>query len=73
MILKNEELVEQIKQGLLKEGEVKITNLGFFRISKTKERSGRNPKTGEPITISARTKVKFKPAKTLTQYFNGNN
>lgn len=33
--------------------EVRLTGFGTFRVSDTKERTGRNPRTGEPLNISA--------------------
>jgi DNA-binding protein HU-beta len=42
---------------------LKIPHLGTFRLRQLKARTGRNPHTGEAITIPARTKVGFTPAK----------
>jgi DNA-binding protein HU-beta len=50
----------------LKRGEkVVITGFGTFSIRKRAERPGRNPKTGEKITIAARKAPGFTPGKTL--------
>ena len=50
----------------LKRGEkVVITGFGTFSVRKRAERPGRNPKTGEKITISARKAPGFTPGKTL--------
>ena len=50
----------------LKRGEkVVITGFGTFSIRKRAERPGRNPKTGERITVAARTAPGFTPGKTL--------
>lgn len=50
----------------LKRGEkVVITGFGTFSIRKRAERPGRNPKTGEKITIQARKAPGFTPGKTL--------
>ncbi len=50
----------------LKRGEkVVITGFGTFSIRSRAERVGRNPKTGEKITISARKAPGFTPGKTL--------
>ena len=50
----------------VKAGE-KITLIGFGSFSQrtTKERQGRNPRTGESITIPARTSMHFKVSKSL--------
>lgn len=50
----------------LKRGEkVVITGFGTFSIRKRAERIGRNPKTGDKITIIARKAPGFTPGKTL--------
>ena len=50
----------------LKRGEkVVITGFGTFSIRKRAARPGRNPKTGEKITIEARKAPSFTPGKTL--------
>lgn len=50
----------------LKRGEkVVITGFGTFSIRKRATRPGRNPKTGEKITIGARKAPGFTPGKTL--------
>ena len=50
----------------LKRGEkVVITGFGTFSVRKRAERPGRNPKTGEKITIAARKAPGFTPGKTL--------
>ena len=48
--------------GALKKGE-KIVLIGFgtFSVAKRKARKGRNPQTGQEITIKAKKVVKFKP------------
>lgn len=50
----------------LKRGEkVVITGFGTFSIRKRASRPGRNPKTGERITLEARKAPGFTPGKTL--------
>src|SRR5579859_3066439 len=50
----------------LKRGEkVVITGFGTFSIRKRASRPGRNPKTGERITLAARKAPGFTPGKTL--------
>lgn len=50
----------------LKRGEkVVLTGFGTFSIRKRVERVGRNPKTGEKITLTARKAPGFTPGKTL--------
>jgi DNA-binding protein HU-beta len=50
----------------LKRGErVTISGFGTFTSAKRKARVGRNPQTGEPIHIAARTVARFTPGKEL--------
>ena len=53
------DLVDQIfdlmKETLGRGENIKISGFGNFVMRDKKERQGRNPQTGEPITISART------------------
>ena len=46
-------------------GEVAITGFGSFKASARGERTGRNPRTGEPLTIAASKTVNFGPVSTL--------
>jgi nucleoid DNA-binding protein len=52
---------DTIKQG----GEVPLKGLGKFKVQHRKARTGRNPLTGEPIDIPAKTVVKFTLARSL--------
>lgn len=45
--------------------KVAITGFGTFEVVKRAERQGRNPSTGEVITIAASKSPKFKSAKAL--------
>ncbi len=56
-----------IKESLASGETVKITGFGNFVVRDKKARTGRNPQTGAPITISARRVVAFKAAVPLRQ------
>ena len=58
----NNELLTKI---LKKEKKAKLDGLGIFRVKQSKARMGRNPATGEPIKIKAKTRVRFTVAKAL--------
>ncbi len=45
--------------------EVSLPGFGKFSSKVVNARSGRNPRTGEPMQIAASTKVVFTPAKAL--------
>lgn len=56
----------------LRGGEkVSIPGFGTFEAVEKPERQGRNPKTGEAVTIAAHKAVKFKAAKALKEAVNG--
>ena len=52
-------------------GEVPLKGLGKFKVQRRKARTGRNPATGEPIQIPAKTVVKFTVAKALKELVKG--
>ena len=53
---------DSIRQALLAEQRVEIRGLGSFKIKEYQGYSGRNPKTGEEVTIAARRVVTFRPS-----------
>jgi len=54
-----------ITESLAAGGEVALPSLGKFAVKESAERTGRNPATGETITIAAKRTPKFTPAKAL--------
>ena len=55
----------------LKQGErVNISGFGTFSVSTRQARTGRNPKTGESIQITASRSAKFKAGKQLKDSLN---
>lgn len=55
----------------LAEGEsVQLIGFGTFSVSNRSERMGRNPQSGEPMKIEAKTVAKFKPGKALSEMVN---
>lgn len=47
--------------------KLSLPGFGSFEVIERKERSGRNPRTGEEITIPASKMVKFKVGKSLKE------
>ena len=41
---------------------VRLPGLGTFEVVETPARTGRNPRTGEPMTIEAKRRLKFRAA-----------
>ena len=60
-----EAFFEEIRQALERGEQVKISGFGNFDLREKNQRPGRNPKTGEDITISARRVVTFRPGQKL--------
>lgn len=54
-----------IQDVLAKEGKLTLTGFATFSVESRKARKGRNPRTGEVITIPASKVVKFRPGKNL--------
>jgi DNA-binding protein HU-beta len=62
---------EQIETSLADGNEVTITGFGTFRISERAAREGRNPQSGEKMTIPARKSPSFKPGSQLKRAVAG--
>jgi len=56
-----------IKEGLVRDGVVRINHFGSFKLKRMASRKGRNPQTGESITIPGHAKVIFSPCKALRE------
>jgi len=63
-------VLDDITTALRQGQRVNISGFGTFSISTRKARSGRNPKTGETIEISASRSAKFKAGKQLKDSLN---
>ncbi|MEJ7608629.1 MAG: HU family DNA-binding protein [Bryobacteraceae bacterium] len=70
-----ERLVDAVLAGIVEalgRGEkVDLRGFGSFQVNAKKERQGRNPRTGETMTIAARNVAVFKPSKELSGHLNG--
>ena len=61
---------DSLKQSLASGENVKISGFGNFVVKEKKPRTGRNPQTGEPITISGRKVINFKVSQILKKAVN---
>ena len=59
-------VTDELKNG----GKVQLVGFGTFEVAKRAERQGRNPKTGEAITIPASKSPKFKAGRSLKDIVN---
>lgn len=62
--------IEAIASALKDGDKVQLIGFGTFETKETAEREGRNPKTGESITIPASKKVVFAASKALKEEVN---
>ena len=65
-----EAVFDVISASLKRGDEVRLVGFGTFSVSKRKASTGRNPRTGEPMTIAASTQPKFKAGKVLKDSLN---
>lgn len=65
-----ESIFRVMKQRLENGETVKISGFGNFQVSEKRPRKGRNPQTGEEITISGRRVLTFKASQVLKKSMN---
>jgi DNA-binding protein HU-beta len=63
-------VLDTITDSLVKGEAVRLVNFGTFQVQDRPARRGKNPKTGEEITIEAARRVSFKPGKHLKSAVN---
>ncbi len=65
-----EAFIAGVEKGLKKEGKVTITGFATFTAKKKAAKTGRNPRTGEPVKIPARVAVTVKAGSKLKDALN---
>ncbi len=63
-------LVDTITAELVKGEKVQVVGFGTFEVSERAAREGRNPRSGETVTIEASKSPKFKAGKALKDAVN---
>ena len=66
-----EAVFDAMKEVLTQGKKIKISGFGNFVVRDKNARAGRNPQTGQEITISARRVLTFKPSQVLKNALNG--
>ena len=61
---------EVVSDELVKGEKIQLVGFGTFEVSERPAREGRNPKTGEVMTIAASTAPKFKAGKAVKDMVN---
>lgn len=62
--------LNKMKDALIEGESIKLVHFGTFTVRDKSPRTGRNPRTGEPITITKRQAVSFRPSKKLRELVN---
>ncbi|MDM0117748.1 HU family DNA-binding protein [Variovorax sp. J22R133] len=62
--------LENVTRALSRGESVQLIGFGNFSVSRRPERTGRNPSTGEPMTIKATNAPKFTAGKALKEAVN---
>lgn len=65
-----ERFMVELAQALADEGRVELRDFGVFRTVDLPARTARNPKTGDPVQVPARTHVRFKAGKDMRERLN---
>lgn len=65
-----DQVFDSMKETLGRGEKIKISGFGNFVLRDKRQRQGRNPQTGEPITITARRVLNFKASQLLKQFLN---
>jgi integration host factor subunit alpha len=66
-----ERTLELIKSALGSEDEVLVSGFGKWSVRRKAARRGRNPQTGDPLTLPPRKVVTFKPSRVLKARVQG--
>lgn len=67
-----ESLLEIVKRSLERGDDVLVSGFGKFCVKEKGKRRGRNPQTGEDLTLSERKVVTFKCSRVLREKINRN-
>ena len=63
--------IDTVTETLKSGKEITLVGFGTFKVQERQARTGRNPKTGEPLQIEASKTPVFKPGKTLKDAIKG--
>jgi DNA-binding protein HU-beta len=64
------EIISTLITSLKDDPRFPLYGLGVFEVVKRPKRKGRNPRTGEPITIKARKMIRFRASKSFKDAVN---
>ena len=55
-----ESIFDGMKEALQRNEKIEIRGFGNFRVKNMKERTGRNPRTGQQVSVPAKKRIHFK-------------
>ena len=58
---------DSIVNALVEDGRVELRNFGVFEVKVRRPRKARNPRTGQPVEVPAKTVVVFKPGRIMEE------
>ncbi|MDG7056506.1 MAG: HU family DNA-binding protein [Wolbachia endosymbiont of Meromenopon meropis] len=64
------DILNEIKIGLVRDGIVKISSFGTFLVKRKKERPGNVPNTSKKVIIQSRNSVSFRSSKLIKRLIN---
>ena len=67
-----ENFFDELSSSLVEGNVIKLSGFGNFELKDKRSRPGRNPKTGEPVAVSARRVVTFKAGQKFRQQVDAN-
>ncbi len=62
--------LDNMKQTMVDGQSIKLVHFGTFTVRNKSPRRGRNPRTGDTITIKKRQAISFRPSKKLRELIN---
>ncbi len=65
-----EAFTDAVSEELVKGGKIQLVGFGTFEVAERAAREGRNPRSGETMTIAASKNPKFKAGKALKDMVN---
>ena len=63
-------ILEEVVAALSRGDRVELRGFGAFSVKSRPARTGRNPRTGEPVTVSEKYMPVFKPGKDIRERLN---
>ena len=58
---------DAIIEAIVSDGRIELRNFGVFEVKVRRPRKARNPRTGQPVDVPAKTVVVFKPGRIMEE------